>query len=107
MPATNKQQVLRKLGLPANTTLNIDEIAEILELPRAALQEVYNRGIGAWKGSAVGIRRISDGKKDYSTSRVGKLGKEAWAMARVYSFINKSTTFKTTDSDIAREYNIG
>lgn len=110
MPQTNKQQVLRKLGLPANTTLNIDEIAEILELPRAALQEVYNRGIGAWKSNISSVRLAKDFSKNPDTKRYprsARLGKEEWAMARVYSFINKSTTFKTADADIAREYNIG
>jgi len=44
----------------------------------STLQNVYNRGVGAWKSSGgIGIRRASDGKKDYSSGYAGKLGKEA------------------------------
>jgi hypothetical protein len=98
---THKQNVLEKYDLP-DVGYSVKELSKITGISSKILQEVYNRGIGAWKSSAVGIRRISDGKKDYTTSRAGKMSKEAWASARVYSFLDKGKTFMTADSDLAK-----
>lgn len=103
---THRENVLRNLGLPLDSSLSVKELAKITKIPEAALQEVYNRGIGAWKSSAVGIRRLSDGKKDYSTSRVGKMSKEQWAYGRLMSFLDRGKTFRTTDADIAKKYRL-
>ena len=108
---THREQVLKKIGLPRDTSLSIEKLAEILDLPIEALQEVYNRGIGAWKSNIASVRL----KKDFSKNpnikaypRSARLGKEEWAMARLYAFINKSKgTFYGADADIAREYRLG
>ena len=105
MVITNRQQVLRKLGLPEDTSFSVNELARVIKVPAEALQEVYNRGIGAWKSNPASVRLLS-GEKNYSTSRAGKMSKEQWAMARVYSFVNRGKTFRTTDADIARRYKI-
>lgn len=101
---THKKDFLKLYGLPENTSLSIEDISALTGIPTEALQIVYNRGIGAWKSSAVGIRRTSDGKKDYSTSRAGKMGKERWAAARVYSFVMMGKTWETADHDVAEYY---
>ena len=102
---THREQVLRTLGLPLTESLSIADLARRTGVPAAALQEVYNRGVGAWKSNPASVRLLS-GEKNYSTSRAGKMSKEQWGMARVYSFLNHGTTFKTTDADIARRYRL-
>lgn len=107
---THKQDVLRKLGLPKDSQLSLEEISEATDLPLEALQEVFNRGIGAWKTNIASVRLRSDFSKNPDVRkypRSARLGKEQWAFARVYSFINKGKTFHTADADIAREYNLG
>jgi hypothetical protein len=109
MPLTHRQQVLRALDLPSSTTLSVKELAEHTDLPEEALQEVYNRGIGAHKNTG-SVRLKKDFSKNPDTKRFpasARLSKEQWAMARVYSFVNKGKTFKTADADIAREYKLG
>ena len=106
MVLTHRQSFLRKHNIPYDVPLSIHHISKLSKVPVAALQEVYNRGIGAWKSSAKGIRNEETGQKDYSASREGKMGKEQWAMARVYSFVDKGKTWHTTDSDIVKEYNL-
>ena len=101
MPLTYRQQFLKAFELPDDTSLSLKEIADLSGIKKSILQQVYNRGTGAWESSAVGIRRVSDGKKDYSTSRAGKMGKEAWSFGRVYSFIMGGKTWRTADSDLA------
>ena len=106
---THRQSVLKLLGLPKDTTLSLEELAEHTDLPIEALQEIFNRGVGAWKTSISSVR-LKDFSKNPNLSkypRSARLGKEQWAMARVYSFVDKGKTFHTADSDIARKYNIG
>jgi hypothetical protein len=106
---THRQSVLKALGLPKDTTLSLEELAEHTDLPIEALQEIFNRGIGAWKTNISSVR-LKDFSKNPNLSkypRSARLGKEQWAMARVYSFVDKGKTFHTADADIARKYNIG
>jgi hypothetical protein len=106
---THRQSVLKALELPKDTTLSLEELAEHTDLPIEALQEIFNRGIGAWKTNISSVR-LKDFSKNPNLSkypRSARLGKEQWAMARVYSFVDKGKTFHTADSDIARKYNIG
>jgi hypothetical protein len=107
---THRESVLRALGLPRDTQMGVKELAEATDLPEEALQEVYNRGVGAWKGNLASVRLRKDFSKNPDTRRYprsARLGKEQWAMARVYSFVDKGRTFRTADADIAREYRIG
>lgn len=102
--------MLRALGLPKDESLSIERLAELTDLPEQALQEVYNRGVGAWKGNISSVRLQKDFSKNPDTKRYprsSRLGKEQWGMARVYSFVNKGKTFHTADADIAREYKLG
>ena len=76
------------------------------DIPIRALQEVYNRGIGAWKTNPASVRLMS-GEKNYSTSRAGKMSKEQWANARVNAFIEKrKTVYYGADDDVRRKYNL-
>jgi hypothetical protein len=100
---------LKALELPKNTTLSLEELAEHTDLPVEALQEIFNRGVGAWKNNISSVR-LKDFSKNPNLSkypRSARLSKEQWAMARVYSFVDKGKTFHTADADIARNYNIG
>ena len=83
-------------------------IAKSIEsgMPLKALREVYDRGIGAWKTNPASVR-LESGKKNYSTSRRGKMGKEQWAMARVNAFIEKRpTVYFGADDYIRRKYHL-
>lgn len=104
---THKENVLEKLKLPKDTSLNVAKLAELTGIPYEALQEVYNRGTGAWKSNIASVRLKKDYSKNPDISRFGRearLGKQEWSMARVYSFIDKGKTWHTADSDIVKKY---
>jgi hypothetical protein len=66
----------------------------------STLQNVYNRGIGAWKTNPASVRLVS-GEKNYKTSRAGKMGKEQWAMSRVNAFLEKrKSVYYGADNDL-------
>lgn len=104
---THKHNFLRKHRLPLDSTLSLKEISVLSGYPVAALQEVYNRGSGAWETNPSSVRLKKDFSKNYNMAkypRSARLGKEQWAMARVYSFVDKGRTYYTADKDIATKY---
>jgi len=107
MPVINSRAFKKKHGLDPDTSLSLSDIAKLSGFPRAALQEVYNRGIGAARTNPESVRLKGSFKKDASAPRSAKLSDEQWAMARVYSFVMKrATTFGGSDKDISVKYKL-
>ena len=107
MPVINSVAFKKKHGLSADASLSLEEIAKLSGMPKSALQEVYNRGIGAWKTNIESVRTKGTFKKNEDKPRSQKLPKEQWALARVYSFVMKrKSTFGGSDKDIAEKYNL-
>lgn len=107
--ATHRQRYLKKLGLDSNKSYSIEELAKVSKVPVKALEEVYSRGEGAYSSNPESVRVKETFEKNPSLKKVPinkRLSMAQWAMARVYSFLNKGTTYKTTDKDIALKYNI-
>lgn len=108
--ATNREAFLEVFDLPKNTSLSLAEIAKLSKIPVKALQEVYNRGVGAWKGNIASVRVRGTFEKDPNTRkypRSARLGKEQWGYARVYSFVmGQPTTFSGADADIASRFRL-
>lgn len=84
---THKENVLKKYKLK-DEGYSLDELATITGIPKATLQKVYNRGIGAYKTNPTSVRMKGSFKKNVDAPLSKKLSKEQWAMARVYSFID-------------------
>lgn len=93
-PGTHKQRVLRKYDLP-DTGHSLDELAKVSGYSKSTLQEVYNRGIGAYKGNPTSVRMKGTFQKGVNAPMSMKLSKEQWAMARVYSFLDKNPKHDT------------
>jgi len=85
--STNRQEYFKRHKI-IKDSLSKSEISKISKIPIKILDEVYNRGIGAYKSNPQSVRTKS-GKKDPKAPLSQKMSKEQWAMARVYSFVNK------------------
>lgn len=105
---THRTMLFKRLGKPLDWSPSIEELAEETNVPAEALEEVYKRGIGAWKSNPTSVRLKGTFEKNYNPAipRQARLGKEQWASARVYSFLNKGKTFRTADHDIAVKYHL-
>jgi hypothetical protein len=68
-------------------TYSLAELSKISGVSMSVLQEVYNRGIGAYKTNPESVR-IKGSFKKGPAPMSKKLSKEQWAMARVYSFLD-------------------
>jgi hypothetical protein len=107
MAATNRKQFLKLHGLPEDTSLNLNQISILSGMPEAALQAVFNRGIGAWKGSPESVRLQFSFHKKTNAPRQSRLGKEQWAYGRVYAFVMKTKkVYYEADNDIREGFGL-
>lgn len=83
---TYRMRVLKKYGLE-DRPYNLTELAKITGVPKKTLQEVYNRGTGAYETNPTSVRMKGSFKKNVDAPMSQKLSKEQWSMARVYSFL--------------------
>jgi hypothetical protein len=94
MPVINSKEFKKIHNIKPSETLSLSEIAKLSKMPLKALQEVYNKGIGAYYTNPSSVR-----------SQVKS--PEQWAYARVYSFVMKrQSTFYKTDKHIAEKYKL-
>lgn len=64
----------------------LPEIAKATGISKKTLQEVYNRGMAAWR-----------------TGHRPGASQHAWGMARVHSFVLHGKTWRTADKDLAEK----
>jgi hypothetical protein len=67
---------------------SLKELSKISAVPLDILQQVYDRGIGAYKTNPTSVRLKGSYVKNVAAPADKKLSKEQWAMARVYSFLD-------------------
>jgi hypothetical protein len=92
MPIINSVAFKKKHDIDPKEGLSLSEIAKLSGMPRVALQEVYNRGTGAFKTAGPSRPNMTV---------------ESWSFGRVYSFVMKrKTTFGGSDKDIAIKYKL-
>jgi len=91
---TNSAAFKKKHGIPVGEGLSLMEISKLSGMPRLALQEVFDRGVGAYKTNPESVR-----------PSVGS--PEQWAFGRLYSFVmRRKSTFGGADKDIAVKYGL-
>lgn len=90
----NSDAFKKKHNVPVSQGLSLKEIAKLSGMPEKALQEVYNKGIGAYKTNPESVR-------PQVTS------KEQWAFARVYAFVMKTkSVYYGSDDSIRIKYKL-
>ena len=78
----------RKYGQKLQTANGKDDISKLTGISMKILDEVYYRGMGAFKTNRAAVRPSIKSP-------------EAWGMARVYAFVMKGKAYKTADKDLA------
>ena len=84
---THRERVLERYGME-DRGYSIPELSEITGYSEEVLQQVYNRGIGAYKTNPLSVRMKGSFKKGVKAPMSQKLSKEAWAKSRVWSFLS-------------------
>ena len=83
---TNKQEYNKRHNFKKDEPHSKKDISKISSIPMKVLDEVYDKGIGAYKTNPKSVRPQVKSK-------------EQWAMARVYSFANKVEGKKKLNHD--------
>jgi hypothetical protein len=91
---THRANFLRKHNLE-DKGYSLNDLSKISGNSKRVLQEVYNRGIGAYKTNPESVRMKGTFEKGVDAPMSQKLSKEQWAMARVYSFLDGSQKHDT------------
>ena len=94
MPIINSNEFKKIHNIPLTSSLSLKQISQLSKMPLKALQEVFNKGVGAYYTNP-------------SSVRPHVKSPEQWAYARVYSFVMKrKSTFGKADKHIADKYNL-
>lgn len=96
MVTTNKQKFNKRYKQPLDKSNSLSDIAKLSGISKSILQQVYNRGVGAWKTNPGSVRNV----KGVKGGPGKKMTKEQWAIARVYSFVMGGKTRTTADKDL-------
>jgi hypothetical protein len=96
MVETNKQKFNKRYKQPLDQSNSLADIARLSGISKSILQQVYNRGVGAWKTNPGSVRNV----KGVKGGPGQKMSKEQWAIARVYSFVMGGKTRTTADKDL-------
>jgi DNA adenine methylase len=91
---THRENVIKNFHLE-DKGHSLEELSKVSSVPLSTLQEVYNRGIGAYKTNPQSVRMKGSFEKGVNAPMSQKLSKEQWAMARVYSFLDGSQKHDT------------
>lgn len=86
MAVSNKQEYNKRHNQPKDQANSKKDISKLSKISINTLDKVYDRGIGAYKTNP-------------SSVRPSVKSKEQWAMARVYSFVNKLEGKKKLNHD--------
>lgn len=84
---THRENFLRAHNLE-DKPYSIKQLSAVSSVPTSVLQEVYNRGIGAYRTNPQSVRMKGTFKKGVDAPMSMKLSPQQWAMARVYSFLD-------------------
>jgi len=88
MVLTHKQHFYATHHVEEDFHPTLENLSRVSGVPKSILQEVYNRGIGAYKTNPQSVRLKGSYVKNVDAPYKFKLSKEQWAMARVYSFLD-------------------
>jgi hypothetical protein len=88
--STFKSKYNNKYGFPKNESHSVQDISKTTGIKESILQDVYDRGIGAWKSNPTSVRSKSGDKKDSGFPLSKRMTKERWAYGRVYGFVMKN-----------------
>ena len=89
MVTTNKNKFNKRFKQPLQQSNSKSDIVKLTGIPLRIINEVFKRGVGAYKNNRASVRPSVKSP-------------EQWAYARVYSFIMKQAgTWGKADKDLA------
>ena len=104
--ATWKEKYNKKYGYEKDKSHTLKDISKKTGVSKKGLQQIYNKGVGAWKTNLPSVRLKGSFKKNPNTKkfpRSARIGKQQWAMARVYSAVMGGKASKVDAKELKME----
>ena len=104
--STYKEKFNKKFKQEKDTSNSKSKMSKLSGIPKSILDEVYDRGVGAYKTNPQSVRMKGTFKKNINAPLSKKLSKEQWAISRVYAFIMKTLNPKepqNQDKDLIKK----
>ena len=86
---TYRNKFNKRYGFGLNDSHSLEEVAELTKIKLSSLQDIYDKGIGAYKTNPESVRP-------------NVKSKEQWAMARVYSAVMGGKASKVDANELSR-----
>ena len=103
---TFRQSFNQFFNFPDDASHSLDEIASLTGVDKRILQQVFDRGVGAWTTNPTSVRSKQGVKKNEGFAVRNRMTKEQWGYARVYGFVmsnNKQVGANKPDDDLYRQ----
>jgi len=94
----HRLRFFKKYNLP-NKSYSLEELSKISGYSLSTLQQVYQRGLGAYRTNYSSVRTLKTFVKGTLAPPSQKLSPQQWAYARVYSFLDNNPKH---DNDLRR-----
>ncbi len=87
MVLTFRDKFIKKYKLDKTASYNVKDIAKITGIKLKIIQQVYNRGVGAYKTNPTSVRSKDGDKRPSGYSVANRMTKEQWGYGRVFGFV--------------------
>jgi len=87
---TFKEKYNKKYGFVKDQSHSLEDISKTTGIKLSILQEVYNRGVGAYKTNPQSVRSKDGKKREGGFPKSQRMSKEQWGFARVLGFVGRN-----------------
>lgn len=88
--STFREKYNAKYGFDKKDSHSLEDISKTTGIKKSILQQVYNRGSGAYDTNPTSVRSKSGAKRKGGFPMGKRMSKEAWSYGRVYGFVMKN-----------------
>jgi hypothetical protein len=87
---TFKEKYNKKYNYDKDQSHSLEDIAKETGIKLSILQEVYNRGVGAYKTNPQSVRNKDGKKREGGYPKSQRMSKEQWGFSRVLGFVGRN-----------------
>lgn len=88
--STFREKYNAKYGFDKKDSHSLEDISRTTKIKKSILQQVYNRGSGAYDTNPTSVRSKSGAKREGGFPMGKRMSKEAWSYGRVYGFVMRN-----------------
>lgn len=88
--STFREKYNSKHGFEKKDSHSLEDISRTTKIKKSILQQVYNRGTGAFRTNPTSVRSATGAKRSGGFPAAKRMSVEAWSFGRVYGFVMRN-----------------